>query len=350
MNLYPAFKFFAFMNDPESVHDLSMKTFKHFPFFSALFPSVPTSDKYSITDGHMTWNFPVGLAAGFDKNAQAIDYFSRVGFGAVEVGTVTKEPQIGNARPRIWRLPKENSIRNAMGFPNTGSQIIRENILASVPAHSGCLGVNIGKNKNTSVQDTPEEYAYLYEYFANDCDYLVINISSPNTPGLRDLQTKEAFRDICTAVDEKRKMINKPLYLKIAPDLSEQNVRDMIELSKEFKLSGIIATNTTIQHDLGSGGVSGKLIKDVSYKIRKQVCEMTKETGELSVIGVGGIDSFAEILEFWKQGGDFVQIFSSFIYQGPQVLRNIQFEIDKVLKESQAKNLQEWLQDFKSKP
>jgi dihydroorotate dehydrogenase len=287
----------------------------------------------------------VGLAAGFDKDAQAIEFFSNCGFGAVEVGTVTKVPQVGNPRPRIWRLPEIQSLRNAMGFPNAGCEVIKENILSS--KYSTSLGVNIGKNKDTTIVDTPGEYSYLYDYFAPFCDYLVINISSPNTPGLRDLQTKEAFKAICEAVDEKRKLHPKPLYLKIAPDLAREDILDLVELAKEFNLSGIIATNTTIQHDYEKGGLSGKYIKEISKNVRKIVCEAVREVDDLSVIGVGGIDTFDEIHEFWKDGGSFVQVYSSFVFQGPKLLNNFQKDIDQLLRDTQAADLQEYINSIK---
>lgn len=345
MNLYPIFKHLAFKSDPEKIHELSMKIFNSLPQLSGIFPGSIPSNKYKISDGHMSWSFPVGLAAGFDKNGQAIEFFDRCGFGAVEVGTVTKQPQVGNPRPRIWRLPEINSIRNAMGFPNAGAQELKRNIEHST--YKTCLGVNIGKNKETSVEDTPEEYAYLYEKFAPQADYLVINISSPNTPGLRDLQTKDAFSKICDAVNEKRKENSKPLYLKISPDLSKEGIVDMVELSKEYNLSGVITTNTTVQHDYGKGGLSGKYIKEISAEARKIACEVAREDQNLSIIGVGGIDSFEEINEFWKQGGRFVQIYSSFIFHGPKLLKDIQKDIDQLLKNTQAADLQEYINSLK---
>lgn len=345
MNLYSAFKYFAFKKDPEKIHELSLSLFHKMPQLVTLFERSTPADKYSINDHHMKWNFPVGLAAGFDKNAQAIDFFSRCGFGAVEVGTVTKRPQSGNPKPRIWRLPEIQSLRNAMGFPNLGAQKIKENILNS--HYNTCLGVNIGKNKETTLQDTPQEYAYLYDYFADSCDYLVINISSPNTPGLRDLQRKEAFADICKAVDEKRKKTPKPLYLKIAPDLAQEDIYDLVDLAKEFKLSGLIVTNTTIQHEYGAGGLSGHYIKEISKKARKIVCEAAKEDRKISIIGVGGIDSFDEIHEFWKQGGSFVQIYTSFIYHGPALLKSFQNQIDQLLQKEQIPTVQEYIDSLR---
>lgn len=340
MNLYPLFKSLAFQLDPERVHDLSMGVFSKLPNVSSLFPGWSQSERYNLSDGHLTWSNPIGLAAGFDKNARAIDFFTNVGFGAIEVGTVTLKPQIGNDKPRIWRYPSLLSIRNAMGFPNLGAEAIYNNIVSHKKT-STPLGVNIGKNKETSVKDTPLEYAKLYEKFAPICDYLVINISSPNTPGLRELQTKEAFAEICTAVNEKRVLRPKPLYLKISPDSNPKDIRDLVELSKQYKISGIIATNTTSDHQFQKGGMSGAYLKDISHKMRKQVCEMTKETKDLSVIGVGGINSFAEILDFWKDGGKMVQLYSSFIFEGPQLLTNIQNELDLYLDNLGLQNVQQ---------
>jgi dihydroorotate dehydrogenase len=345
MNLFKLFQSFAFRQDPEKIHDLSLKMFKYFPQLSSCFNTPKLSDKYHYHDGHMQWDFPVGLAAGFDKNAMALDFFARLGFGAVEIGTVTKKPQDGNAKPRIWRHEEIASLTNAMGFPNLGHQIIRQNILNT--SHSTCLGVNIGKNKETQISETPSEYAYLYEYFAHCADYITINISSPNTPGLRSLQNKDALKEILVAVSEKRKDFAKPLYLKIAPDLEKEALYDLVDLSKEFQLSGIIATNTTIQHSFGSGGASGQYLKELSNKARTHICQAAKETPSLSIIGVGGIDSFADIHHFWKMGGSFVQIYTAFIYQGPQLLTDIQNEIDKLLLQSGTQNITEYLKSLK---
>lgn len=347
MNLFPLFKPLAFSIDPERIHDISLKSFSQLPALAHLFPKVAKSVHYSITDGHMSWNSPVGLAAGFDKNATAFNFFEQIGFGAIEIGTVTLVPQSGNLRPRIWRYPKEESIRNAMGFPNIGAQRILENLTSLKQNRITPLGVNIGKNKSTTDDNTPDEYAKLYEMFADIADYLVINISSPNTPGLRDLQTKDFFSKICKAVEEKRKMNPKPLYLKIAPDLNRDNITELIEVAKEFSLSGIIATNTTIQHQFKKGGMSGKHIKEISKDIRKLVCDITRETPDLSVIGVGGIDCFSDILEFWKQGGSMVQIYTSFIFKGPKVLYDIQQDIDRFLRQQDCSSVQLFLDSLK---
>ena len=238
MNLFSIFKPLAFTMDPENVHDFSMRYFSKYPNLSHLFPCAKVSEQLSITDSHIKWSSPLGLAAGFDKNAVAIEFFDKIGFGAVEVGTVTIEPQVGNERPRIWRYPENNSIRNAMGFPNAGSKVILENIKSS--KHTCSLGINIGKNKETSLSNTPYEYAKLYEMFAPHGDYIVINISSPNTPGLRNLQTKEAFRDICIAIDEKRKEYNQVNEIKDM-DKKDLSINEEIEKMRLSATSSLLS-------------------------------------------------------------------------------------------------------------
>ncbi|MEX1099234.1 MAG: quinone-dependent dihydroorotate dehydrogenase, partial [Bacteriovoracaceae bacterium] len=300
--------------EPENIHDLSVQLFHQKPWLSSFLPRVKGGDKYSLSDGHMSWDFPVGLAAGFDKNALALDFLSRLGFGAIEAGTVTPKPQVGNPKPRIQRIVKEESLLNSMGFPNQGQIKIMKNIQETVWARTCKLGVNLGKNKLTTDKKTPEDYAVLYEAFAPLADYLVINISSPNTPGLRALQSKEGFKAICEAVEEKRKQSYKPLYLKIAPELEESDLKDLVELTKEFGFSGIVATNTSVSHQRGKGGLSGKSISEQARLAREKVLEMTRETPSLSVIGAGGISCFQDIMDFWKKGGSFVQIYTAFIY------------------------------------
>ncbi len=346
MNLYSAFKQFAFKFDPEFIHDLTINFAHLSPHMAKVFAPLNNSHKYQLEAGELCWNFPVGVAAGFDKNARAISFFEQVGFGAIEVGTVTKQPQVGNPKPRIFRHPEINSIRNAMGFPNEGSQKILNNLL-NAPGYSLCLGVNIGKNKDTTPEQTPEEYAYLYQMFAPHCQYLVVNISSPNTPGLRDFQKKELLAPILAAINEVKKSVPKPVFIKIAPDMDSQDLQMICELSKEYGFSGIIATNTTIQHDLGKGGVSGAYIKPYATKVRNEVCKFLAEDPQQIVIGVGGIDSYQEIKDFWKQGGSFAQIYTGFIYQGPALLKNIAKDIDADLKKYQFNNVQELFKNIK---
>lgn len=345
MNFYSVFKNVAFKFDPEFIHDMSIYSGSTIPQIAELFSPLKASHRYQLSFGDLSWSFPVGLAAGFDKNALAINFFKKMGFGAIEIGTVTKLPQKGNPKPRIFRHSEIKSLQNSMGFPNQGSERILNNIQNNFQ-NDFCLGVNIGKNKDTTEEKTPEEYAYLYQMFAPVANYLVVNISSPNTPGLRSFQKKELLAPILSAIQLERNKNPRPVFIKIAPDLEAADLKMICELSKEYKFSGIIATNTTIQHQFGVGGLSGEYIKDISKNIRKQACELLKEDPTQIVIGVGGIDSYREIKEFWKLGGSFTQIYTSLIYHGPSLLAKIATEIDLDLKKYQFSNLQEMLSNI----
>lgn len=347
MELYSLFKSIAFKTDPEKAHDLALSMFERFPQAARLMPRAKPDQKYRLNDGHQTWNFPVGLAAGFDKNARALDFLSRLGFGTVEAGTITPKPQPGNNKPRISRLASEKSLLNSMGFPNEGQLRISRR-LERKKWEAGCkIGANLGKNKTTPPENVPEDYAALYEGLAPLSDYLVINISSPNTPGLRALQSREGFRAICEALESKRGDAPKPLYLKIAPELDASDLKDLIELCKEFRFAGVVCCNTGVSHNRGKGGLSGEAIKEQARLSRERVLAATAETPELSVIGAGGISGFEDALDFWQKGGSFVQIYTAFIYQGPKILRDIQAGIDRLLKEEGASSFQEWKDSLK---
>lgn len=340
MNLYPLFKSIAFKLDAEQAHHLSLRLLSARPELATLFPKMKTLKKYQYSRNNLNWSFPVGLAAGFDKNAQALKFFESVGFGAVEIGTVTKKAQIGNPKPRVFRYPKDHAIRNAMGFPNDGMEVIFDR-LKNFKAQKSSIGVNIGKNKETSIEDTPKEYALLYEKFAPIADYLVINISSPNTPGLRAFQNKDQLLPLLTSVIEKQKAFYKPLFLKISPDMETEDIKMICELSKQIGLSGIVATNTSSDHSLGPGGLSGAPISKLTEAVRQTVCEVLKEDPTQTIIGAGGVSSYQDLKTFWKQGGHFMQIYTSFIYQGPQLLLDIKNQIDNDLKKHQFNNLEE---------
>lgn len=332
----------AFKLDAEKAHELSIKTLSLFPHASSdLFGGdIEDSSKYITKLNSMDWSFPVGLAAGLDKDASAIDFFARIPFGAIEVGTVTPLAQAGNEKPRLFRLKPEESLRNCMGFNNAGADEIYQNILASDRLKKP-LGVNLGKNKITSAEDAKLDYLKLYEKFKDVSDYLVINVSSPNTPGLRDLQRHESMREIFEVLEDTRKSDKTPLFIKISPDLPLDSLEGIVELANEFNLAGIIATNTTIREDLGQGGVSGKLLTEKGKIVREKLLEIMSDHKSLDLIGVGGISGFDDLWDFWKAGGRAAQIYSSFIYQGPQVLFDIQKGIDQKLQENSLKDLDE---------
>lgn len=338
---YNLYKNFAFKVDAEKAHELTIKILSDLPRLSLLFSDNLNDDEsFNINTNSGKWSFPIGLAAGLDKNGECIDYFSKLLFGAVEVGTVTPRAQDGNPKPRLFRYKREESLRNCMGFNNQGADALLLNI-KKANRNGKPLGVNLGKNKTTPQEKSCDDYLFLYKKFASAADYLVINLSSPNTPGLRDLLATSSLREIFQSLSHDRNLEPCPLYLKISPDMALEQISEICEISKEFSLSGIIATNTTIIPDLGSGGVSGKLLSEKSKLMREKVLEMTRETPEVETIGVGGISSFEDVWDFWKKGGKCMQIYTSFIYQGPSILKNIKNQTDFVMKKNQLSSLDE---------
>lgn len=347
MNYYNLFKNIAFRLDPELAHNQSLSLLSKFPKQSSkLFKSMRRIsdfdlEKYDLSltlnDGNF-WTFPVGLAAGLDKNAEAIDFFTRIPFGAVEVGTVTPKAQIGNPKPRMFRLKEEESLLNRMGFNNQGMNEIYENVVKA-KRNGKVVGVNLGKNKITPADKACEDYQLLFKKFKETANYIVINVSSPNTPGLRDLQNIEALREIFSALSPLRNEEAPPLYLKIAPDLSFEDIPGIVQLAHDFNLAGILATNTTIMPEKGQGGISGKLLKERATKMRKHVLEVIGSGSSLEMIGIGGISNSEDLFSFWKMGGKVAQIYTSFIYQGPQILFDMEAEIVDLLKRNDMTRL-----------
>lgn len=335
----------AFKLDPEIAHNLGMNLLSKVPGpASAVWNQNDLDEKYSVKlNCGLEWPFPVGLAAGLDKEAKTIDFFSQLYFGAIEVGTVTPRPQEGNPKPRLFRIQKDESLLNRMGFNNAGMEIIKKNIVSS-SKNEKVLGINLGKNKTTTAEQAKVDYQVLYREFAPIGDYIVVNVSSPNTPGLRDLQAKDSLKEIFESIQIERDKNPKPLFVKVSPDMADQGYEDVVELSLEYKLSGIIASNTSIMSDIGQGGVSGKLISERSRACRKKLLALTKNTN-LDIIGVGGISNFKDILDFWEDGGKVVQVYTSFIYQGPELLNSIKKEIDLFLKNKNKSSLNEYFSE-----
>lgn len=346
---YDLFKKAAFSLDAEIAHTLSMKTISHFPLVcSEIFSQNDLNAKYETKLSHMKWAFPVGLAAGLDKNAEAIDFFSRLYLGAVEVGTVTPVAQDGNPKPRLFRYPAEESLRNCMGFNNSGMQHVAF-MLSKLPPRGKrdkLVGVNLGKNKDTPGELAFTDYQKLYSQFSETADYLVINISSPNTPGLRDLQARAGVEQILLSLKELRSESDCPLYLKVAPDLNFEDLDSLLECAIEHKLQGVIATNTTIMPERGAGGVSGKLLLDKSKKMREHILKQLNEVSSFDCIGVGGISSYQDLWDFWKIGGRAVQVYSSFIFQGPKMLADMKTGIDHTLHKYQLSSISELLENI----
>jgi dihydroorotate dehydrogenase len=280
----------------------------------------------------LTFQNPVGLAAGFDKDALLVDELSCFGFGFIEIGTLTPRPQPGNDRPRLFRLPKDQALINRMGFNNKG---VLEAAKQLVKRKSQVIvGGNIGRNKNTPNANASEDYAFCIEALFPYVDYFVVNVSSPNTPGLRELQEKNQLRELLYYVKSlcSAAVAPKPVLLKIAPDLTVQQLDDVIEILKETKTDGVIATNTTISRDklltspevvekMGAGGLSGKPLADQSNAIIKYL--RSSLGPDYPIIGVGGIMSATDAIEKLKAGADLIQIYTGFIYEGPSFPKKI---------------------------
>jgi dihydroorotate dehydrogenase len=274
---------------------------------------------------------PVGLAAGFDKNGEYIEELANFGFGFIEVGTVTPLPQPGNEKPRMFRLQNDEAIINRMGFNNKGVDVLAKK-LESVKREGLIIGGNIGKNKNTPNEEAVNDYIKCFDRLFDVVDYFVVNVSSPNTPGLRDLQEKEPLTNILNTLQARnlKHGIAKPILLKIAPDLTNSQLDDIVEIVTETKIAGVIATNTTISRaDLLSGeslkkemgGLSGKPLTKRSTEVIKYLAD--KSGRSFPIIGVGGIHSAKDAQEKIDAGASLVQVYTGFIYEGPGLVKKI---------------------------
>ena len=337
---YPLFKNIAFRMDPEKVHELTIHSMSA---LGRILPDADSNELFKLSCMGLDFKNPIGLAAGLDKNAEVISYMTHLPFGFVEVGTVTPRPQDGNDKPRLFRYPEEESLRNRMGFNNQGSAAVVSNLKAA-NRRGKIVGVNLGKNKITENVDAPKDYSYLYKEFAPLADYLVINVSSPNTPGLRDLLKDAGLRQIFEAVEVERKKIKKPLLVKVSPDMALEELSSVVGLANEYKLEGIIATNTTIMKERGEGGVSGKLLSQKARATREFLLKEIKNShSSCELIGVGGISNFQDLMDFWRAGGKLAQIYSSFIFQGPEFLYEIEKQLNLEFKKRGVKTFDEFL-------
>jgi len=282
----------------------------------------------------------IGLAAGFDKDAKYIDILQYLGFGFIEVGTVTPKPQIGNPQPRLFRLAKDNAIINRMGFNNEGVDVMVERLKKFENRRNVIIGGNIGKNKNTPNEDALSDYLICFEKLFDHVDYFVVNVSSPNTPNLRALQDKEPLKKLLEGISiaNETKQNPKPILLKIAPDLTEGQIEDIISIFNEVKIDGLILNNTTIDRSnlktsekrvtsIGNGGLSGAPLFDKSLTIQQML--ISKSKGSIPYIGVGGIMGAKEGGLFLNVGASMLQIYTGFIYKGPTIVK----ELKKLLTE-----------------
>lgn len=331
--LYPIVRPALFKLDPERAHELTFQQLRFIsgtPLEGLIRQSLPSRP---VTCMGLTFPNALGLAAGLDKNAECIDAFGAMGFGFVEVGTVTPLAQPGNDKPRMFRLVAAEGIINRMGFNNHGVDHLIANVKKS--RFKGVLGINIGKNKDTPVEKGKDDYLICMEKVYAHAGYIAINISSPNTPGLRTLQYGEALDDLLSAIKLKQKELQErhlkyvPVAVKIAPDLSEEELIQVANSLVRHEIDGVIATNTTLDRSLvtglkyadEAGGLSGRPVQSRSTEVIRRLAQELQ--GRLPIIGVGGIDSLVSAREKIAAGATLVQIYSGFIYKGPGLIKDI---------------------------
>jgi len=279
----------------------------------------------------LTFKNPIGLAAGFDKNAAFVEEMDALGFGFIEIGTVTPKPQPGNDRPRLFRLVDDKALINRMGFNNQGVDVAANRLRHLKKHHPVTVGGNIGKNKMTANEDAVKDYIVCFDALFDVVDYFVVNVSSPNTPGLRALQDKEPLMHILNALQQRnhKEGISRPILLKIAPDLTDGQLDDIIEIVRETGIAGIVATNTTISRDglnsaqLASetGGLSGVPLTRRATEVIRYLS--THSHQPLPIIGVGGIHTPEDALEKLEAGAALIQLYTGFIYEGPSLIKHI---------------------------
>ncbi len=309
--------------DAENAHRLGIAAFRYGGWAFRAARALHLTARPSAPVSAMGIEFPgtVGLAAGMDKNAEAVTGLAAAGFAFVEIGTVTAWGQPGNERPRSWRERDVRGLRNRMGFNNEGADAVARRLArlrSTRPGRAVVLGVNIGKTKLTAPEDAPADYAYSAHVLSPYADYLVVNVSSPNTPGLRDLQSTESLRPILAqvrAAADEAAGHHVPLLVKIAPDLANDDVDAVADLAIEAGLDGVIATNTTIAHDRGPGGLSGPPVRARAVEV---VARLKERAGDrLTIVGVGGIESEDDARALLDAGATLLQTYTGFVYQGP---------------------------------
>ncbi|HEY5464728.1 MAG TPA: quinone-dependent dihydroorotate dehydrogenase [Hanamia sp.] len=360
--MYQLLRKILFWFDAEEVHYFSMNMLSFFCKFSFIKNYLkkkftPANSNFSKEIFGIKFSNPVGLAAGFDKNAKYLNELETLGFGFIEIGTVTPLPQDGNPKPRLFRLPKDKALINRMGFNNDGAKAAAERVrkfrkqqLSAISyqqsaignqlstsniQYSGLIiGGNIGKNKTTPNEDAWKDYEICFNELHDVVDYFVVNVSSPNTPGLRDLQQKDSLKKILTNLQQinKTKKNPKPLLLKISPDLNQNDLDDIIDLAMEIQLDGLVAANTTINRNnlitnkktietIGAGGLSGKPLNEESKRITSYIHNCTK--GMIPIISSGGIFTANDANEKFENGASLIQVWTGFIYEGPGIVKKI---------------------------
>ncbi len=335
--MYKHIKNILFQLQPEDAHHFvtrQLKNYANLPGVDKLLDKYYCMNHPSLEREVFGIKFknPVGLAAGFDKNAEYIEELNHFGFGFIEIGTVTPKPQPGNEAPRMFRLIEDQALINRMGFNNKGAEYAAKQISRLRKRERFIIGGNIGKNKLTPNEDATADYVTCFNILFDQVDYFVVNVSSPNTPNLRALQEKEPLIDLLYTLQRHNgiKENPKPILLKIAPDLSNEQLDDIIDIVLETKIAGVIATNTTINREglksdqklvEETGGVSGKPLKEHSTEVIRYLSE--KSNKAFPIIGVGGIHSAEDAIEKLEAGASLIQIYTGFIYEGPGLAKAI---------------------------
>jgi dihydroorotate dehydrogenase len=283
-------------------------------------------EKSKINIKNLSLKNRIGIAGGLDKNAEYFHVFSTLGFGFVEIGTVTLEPQIGNPKPRIFRFIKDKTLVNSLGFNNAGAVQVLKNIKKYKSKFDGILGISIGKSKNTKTKNAWQDYLHLMDYFYLEADYLAINISSPNTKNLRELSAQENLEFLLEKISQKKDQLtemhkkNTPIFIKLSPDETYENLKNLIEIAEKNNIDGFICCNTTTEHAYPySGGMSGSKLSKKAENIQKKVAELKQEKSIL--IASGGVMSASDVKERLINSADLVQLYTGYIYQGNSLLK-----------------------------
>lgn len=346
---YPMLKPLLFALPPEKAHRLTIRMLRQ-----GMAPPVKKIDdpRLHTALGQLRLPNPIGMAAGFDKNAEAYGGILRLGFGAVEIGSVTPRAQPGNPRPRMFRLREDEAVINRLGFNNDGMEVVRQR-LAGRDRGEGIVGVNLGKNKDT--EHAVEDYVAGLQALYAHADYITVNISSPNTQGLRDLQQKHNLRSLVTALKAEQKHLEGngqpkvPLFIKIAPDVTDRELEQMVEVILECNVDGLILTNTTTArpstlrsgHAGEQGGLSGQPLKERSLEMMKKTYRLTE--GRIPLIGVGGIGSAEDAIARIKAGASFVQLYTAMVYKGPRIVGNILEGMLEAMEREGVGSVREWV-------
>ncbi len=342
--MFSIFKPYIFSLDPEVAHDLAIKSLKLNVLPKSIF-RVEEEEILETTLSNSKLPNPIGLAAGFDKSAEVYNSLFKLGYGFIEVGTVTPRRQLGNSKPRIFRLEKDQALINRLGFNNHGSDIVSKRIENNPP--TGFLGINIGPNKDT--ENKEEDYYSCMQKLSSLGNYITINISSPNTKGLRDFHDQKELEKLLSGINKikKDKNISKSIFIKLSPDIADNEISKIIELITKYKITGIIVSNTTDRNrenllDIKKnevGGLSGKPLRDLSTKLIQKFFREIK--GKIQIIGVGGVDSGETAFEKITAGANAIQLYTGMVYKGPGVVKEIKKDLISILKKENLKNISE---------